>query len=1548
MADAFRGLTIRLGADTRPLTSAIDSIKHSAGQAQTQLKAMQKALNIDPTNITAMQARLDAVGDKTRLAARAADTLRTALNQAQNETVSLRRNGLTMTTTLKNAAAETKDIAAATGRARNEYNHINKELAHIYEAAAKVKAAQDGMSFEKALKSVQKMARNMGTFSTDALKAKETVERLVMTATADKSTGLAERFGLGDATSLEGVKSQLSGMVDKMHKLRSEHSALQTQLESFNKIQAYKDAQIQLVSYESELRQAAMEAARFKAEMYSVGADSGIAKAVEDVKRLDAAVEKSVSEAREMKSVYETLPHSIEAARAKAVSAASAEEALNAKMRALKTVMKELESSKAFDKIAAQSGNTRLALDKAVEKVAEFNSKVKVAEERVSALEAELREANNIEFIGPTRDVGKLNAELSEAKERLVAVREAALGADAALDKAASAHRWRESNNEYMKAGAQLKQLKAQAGVMRSMANAGKGLREFGFGWYSSVTPAILIAGRYAIQAANDIDSAYRDMRKTVNGTEEDFEHLRDAALEFSQTHVTSADTILEIEAMGGQLGIAVGDLEAFATTVSNLDIATNMEADDIAEKLGKMASVMGINVDEYDNFGDALVRLGNNLPVMEGDIMTLTTRFMGMGKVVGMQPHEMLAWAAAASATGQKAEAAGSSMQRFISKMETAVVNQGEMLDIYAEVAGMEPPDFAALFNEDASQAMYKFIEGLGEMQKNGESVNQMLGKLEIGNVRDKQLLEGLANQMANAAEGGSVLAQALGMASTAWNGEEWVALDGSIEYAGDAAREAAKKSEGFSGELQKMKNNAMQLAQEFSNGALPIIKTLGEMFLDLTQWVKDLPSGMNTAVVAIAGLAALVGPAAIAVGTLLQSFERMGTAASKITGKLSTAAAKIDAAGKKSGAASTSVGKLSKAMAFMSNPGAALGITLAVAAVAALAAAVADARKKTENFKKATEGLVDAAFSMPTRMEIAAGSFTAVATESYNAYKHVSEFNEVADKAAERGAALGDTISEKINGGLADAQLIQYYSDKILELSNNFDGSEESLRQLNDFIGRYNELTGGNLSVTDNLTGKLSEQNEVLELNTQKYKENAYAKALADASAELVKEQATLNVEMAKTNEAYSEGVRVRDEMYQADKELIDYYNEHMGWGDYEPTADEKARLEAYQEQSYAVKELGNDMNQLQEQSKAVDKALTNVDAQQRMATSSADEYQKKVDALKSTTEDYRNALTTIGDVPFDEYAASLGTDADGLAQKFRDAGVSAEELAQVGSDAFANLMEAAGGDLANLRNAIDLLNAAGIDPVTMTVTEEGIEDVETGLWQLDLAGGTISQGDYILKVTADGIVDVTAQAQEAVDTVEGGAEGEATLTSNADEVQEDVEDTYDTVRDAPDGNVTITADASAAYSTIETLKQTLANLTSSPYTVTINAQNNVPGNAAGGVSGRAISAIPRNAAGGMNGIVTRATMTNVGLVGEAGDEAVFHMRHAGGAIIPLSNRQHVRPFARAVASEMGGNRSSVNNVSVYLQYDASTDAMDLARDLARNLDDLMNVEG
>ena len=87
----------------------------------------------------------------------------------------------------------------------------------------------------------------------------------------------------------------------------------------------------------------------------------------------------------------------------------------------------------------------------------------------------------------------------------------------------------------------------------KSFLNAST-IKSAGMTLYSTLTPAITTLGWRAISAAKDIDTAYRDMRKTVDGTEAQFKELREAAIEFSKTHVTSAEQILQIEAIGGEV----------------------------------------------------------------------------------------------------------------------------------------------------------------------------------------------------------------------------------------------------------------------------------------------------------------------------------------------------------------------------------------------------------------------------------------------------------------------------------------------------------------------------------------------------------------------------------------------------------------------------------------------------------------------------------------------------------------------------------------------------------------------------------------------------------------------------------------------------------------------------------------------------------------------------------------------------------------------------------------------------------------------------------
>ena len=135
-----------------------------------------------------------------------------------------------------------------------------------------------------------------------------------------------------------------------------------------------------------------------------------------------------------------------------------------------------------------------------------------------------------------------------------------------------------------------------------------------------------------------------------------------------------------------------------------------------------------------------------------------------------------------------------------------------------------------------------------------------------------------------------------------------------------------------------------------------------------------------------------------------------------------------------------------------------------------------------------------------------------------------------------------------------------------------------------------------------------------------------------------------------------------------------------------------------------------------------------------------------------------------------------------------------------------------------------------------------------------------------------------------------------------------------------------VTLKADNQAG-GVIDGLVGKLANFASTwVATLVTNRQG---ASASGGISLERIQKV-RHADGGMAGIARRATLTNIGWVGEDGAEA----------IIPLTNKRYVKPFAQAVASEMGGVGRGDQNITVYLQYDAPADAEQITNDIARAL--------
>lgn len=313
--------------------------------------------------------------------------------------------------------------------------------------------------------------------------------------------------------------------------------------------------------------------------------------------------------------------------------------------------------------------------------------------------------------------------------------------------------------------------------------------------------------GVAAIAAATEFESAFAEVRKTVEATDEQFELLRTTIRDMS----TSTDNPLSslegahemlagIMAQGGQLGIATENLESFTETVGAMTVATNLGAEEAGSFFARFANVTGLDATQYRDVGNAIVELGNNMATTESEIATFAQRLAPLA-TYGFDADEILGYGAAMSSLGVQAEEGSSSFFKSVAMMTEGINKAGE-LELWAEAAGMAAEEFKALQEAEPSEAFNAFLQGLGQM----DAATQ-LGSLEdlgITSVRQTSTLQRLA-------AGFETVEDALGLSGDAF------------EDSNALMEEAEKKADTAAGNIESFKNNIHDLGVELGDTLLP-----------------------------------------------------------------------------------------------------------------------------------------------------------------------------------------------------------------------------------------------------------------------------------------------------------------------------------------------------------------------------------------------------------------------------------------------------------------------------------------------------------------------------------------------------------------------------------------------------------------------------------------------------------------------------------------------------------------------------------------------------
>ena len=391
------------------------------------------------------------------------------------------------------------------------------------------------------------------------------------------------------------------------------------------------------------------------------------------------------------------------------------------------------------------------------------------------------------------------------------------------------------------------------------MQGIGKNMQSVGSTLTKGLTVPLLAGAGVAVKAAIDYESAFAGVKKTVDGTPQQFAQLSTSIREMAKEMPSSAVEIAHVAEAAGQLGVPIGAIKDFSKTMINLGVSTNLSSEEAASSIAKIGNIMQVSGKDLGtwsgHFGSAVVDLGNHFATTERDIVEMTNRLAAGGKLAGLTTPEILGLATAMSSVGIEAEAGGTAMNQTLTGIGKAVAGVGKgassKLKLIAQTAGMTAEEFSQAWKQKPAEALQAFIKGLQRAHDEGKNMDGILSDLGMKGIRQGNMLKSLASAS-------DKMSEAVNRSNLAW--KENNAL----------TNEASKRYETTESQLKIFKNKLTDIAIEFGgpllkalNSGLDAAKPWLQILSDMAKKFSEMSTEQQQSIIKWGAMAAAIGPA-------------------------------------------------------------------------------------------------------------------------------------------------------------------------------------------------------------------------------------------------------------------------------------------------------------------------------------------------------------------------------------------------------------------------------------------------------------------------------------------------------------------------------------------------------------------------------------------------------------------------------------------------------------------------------------------------------------
>lgn len=551
---------------------------------------------------------------------------------------------------------------------------------------------------------------------------------------------------------------------------------------------------------------------------------------------------------------------------------------------------------------------------------------------------------------------------------------------------------------------------------------------------------------------------------------------------------------------------------------------------------------------------------------------------------------------------------------------------------------------------------------------------------------------------------------------------------------------------------------SNLVDAAGPFTESMLPHLESglsavagVVESAADGLQAFADMSEESQSNIIGLVTAAATAGPAMSVLGRGInvagkatdgagKLFESFGGIAGKVGDKL------LDFA-TAPGTAGTALGKLAGAAAAIPAPMAAVGVAvgaLAVGGIAVLAKNAIDAAQHQQLLSDATQSAADI-------MGEAAGSAEGLGDA-------IGGIQADVDGTLEGMRKLNQSVSETLQSVAEDGMRLDQFVSTIQELGTQSGLSATEQYRLQQAVDGYNDVVGTQYSVIDAANGKIADQNGVIQENTDQiaanaeaWKNRAKAEAYQSVAAEYMEQEVKASYELsvaqgnlADAQDDYNATLEKMNNISDKSSDEYQRLGAHLdelgrkipgleqdvsdlstAWGAAADNSEDFAAMAALQESLYST--LGDSTDaflqslmdtgiSMQEFAALGDEGI------QQLASSWDGSTQSIIEGLNAmgqqalvTGEQLTGVLEGFSN---GEIAAALegaGVNLDAFGVAMANAGISAQQLNEIGSANFAALAANCGGNIDQLIGMLSIYNSAPIYDKNGNITADTTQLVD-----------------------------------------------------------------------------------------------------------------------------------------------------------------------------------------------------------------------------------------